>query len=146
VRSGADRTAITLALLSLLTLALGLLGLEPAFGAAAIGVILLPLWFGWRGAGGARGVRLGLAACGLLYVGLLWTIFVLNPPQGAPLPSLWGGYPPATAVFVYLLWPLGGLPAVLYALRFKKDALDDKELADFLSRYSKRRAPDRHGA
>ena len=140
-----DRIAIALALLSLLTLALGLLQWEHAFGVAVIANLILPLFFGWRRQGNPRRMRLLLAACAVCYSGLVLATFALDAPEAAR-PVIWLGYPRATAVFVYLIWPLGLLPAALYAAYFSTDVLADDDLFRFMKKYSKHRAVDRHGA
>jgi hypothetical protein len=145
VNSTGDRIAISLALLSLLTLALGLLGMDEAFGVAAIATILLPTWFGWRSRGKPRRVRALLLGCAALYAGLTLLIFAIDRPEAAQ-PEIWLGYPPSTAIFVYAIWPLGILPAVLYGLLFAKAVLSDEDLAAFQERHSKHRASAGDGA
>lgn len=140
-----DRIAIALALLSLLTLALGLLGAERAFSVSVIANLMLPLFYGWRRQGDPLRMRRLMAACGLLLAGLLLAIFHYDQPEAAR-PALWLGYPRATAIFVYLIWPLSILPAVIYGLFFPKNVLDDDDLSAFMQRHSKHRAADRHGA
>ena len=144
MHSTGDRIAISLALLSLLTLALGLLGMAEAFGVAAIATILLPLWFGWRSRGNPRRVRALLMGCAVLYAGFILLIFALDRPEAAR-PEIWLGYPPSTAVFVYAIWPLGILPALLYGWFFKAEVLSDEDLAAFQERYSKHRASPGNG-
>ena len=145
MRSTRDRIAIALALLSVLTLTLGLFEAERAFSVAVIANLMLPLLFGWRRQGRPVRMRLLISACGVLFAGLLLAIFYFDHPE-AQRPDLWLGYPRATAIFVYLLWPLSILPAVIYALFFPKNVLDDADLSSFMKRYSKHRAADRHGA
>lgn len=144
MRSAADRVVILLASLSVLTLVLGLLGMSEAFGVAAMAVLLTPVWFGWRAAGQARRARRLLAGCATLYAGLVLLVFVLDDPTAAE-PVIWFGYPRATAVFVYAIWPLGVLPALIYALLFPKTVLSDTDLTEFMKRFSKHRGSDRHG-
>jgi hypothetical protein len=145
VNSTGDRVAISLALLSLLTLVLGLLGMAEAFGVAAVGVILLPIWFGWRSRSNPSRVRSLLAACAALYAVLILLIFQLDRPEAAQ-PEIWLGYPPSTAVFVYAVWPLGILPALVYGVYFSKQVLSDEDLASFLERHSKHRPSAVKGA
>ncbi|MBI1356339.1 MAG: hypothetical protein GC160_18515 [Acidobacteria bacterium] len=146
----ADRIAVGVGAASLLALALGLAGQPRAFSAAAVVVVMLPLVYGWSRRGSLRPVYGSLTACALLYIALLLATFALDRPD-EPSPRLFWGFPEATAVFVYLIWPLGALPALLYGLRFPREVLPEQDLTEFLARYSKRRsgdrrAADRHGA
>ena len=145
MRSVADRVAMLLAALSLAALTLGLFGMAEAFSVGVIAVLLTPVWFGWRPAGRVRLVRRLLAGCAALYAALRLLVFVLDTPTAVE-PVIWLGYPRATAVFVYAIWPLGVLPALIYAWLFRQSVLSDEDLADFMKRYSKHRASDRHGA
>lgn len=140
-----DRIAVALALLSLLTLTLGLLDLGRAFSVSVIANLLLPVFYGWRRRGEALRIRILLTACALLYAGLLLAVFHFDHPEAAR-PELWFGFPRATAIFVYLIWPLSILPALIYGVYFSDSVLDDADLSDFMKRYSKHRAANRHGA
>lgn len=145
MRSSADRIAAAIGLAALLALGLALAGQARAFGVAAVAVVMLPLAFGWSAKGRPGAVQLRLAACAALYAVLILATFALDQPDD-PEPALFWGFPPATAVFVYLIWPLGALPALLYGLRFRRDVLREDDLTQFLQRYSKRRSADDHGA
>lgn len=140
-----DRLAVSIALLSLGTLVLGLLGYAQAFGVAAVASLILPLGFGWRKGGMARRMAVYLALFAIVLSALVLALFVFDRPDAAE-PAIWLGYPRATAVFVYGVWPIGTLPAIIYGLYFRRAVLDEADLDAFLKRYSKHSATDRHGA
>jgi len=133
-----NRLAIVLAATGLLTVAAGALNVLPTMAAGLASLLTLSVAIGWGAALGNRPVALWLGACLLIYAALILGMIALDDPTTAE-PVLWGGFPRATALLVYGLWPLGTLPTVLYGLRFKRDILPEERLQSFLQRYSRHR-------
>lgn len=133
-----NRLAIVLAATGLLTVAAGALNVLPTMAAGLASLLTLSVAIGWGAALGDRTVALWLGACLLIYSALILGMIALDDPTTAE-PVLWGGFPKATALLVYGLWPLGTLPTILYGLRFKRDILPEERLQSFLQRYSRHR-------
>lgn len=92
---------------------------------------------GW-GRSMGRGVIVGgLALSFVVFAALALAMVALEAPEGAG--EQWLGYPRATSLLVYGLWPLGLLPGALYVWRFHTDVLPEDRLEAFLKRYSKQR-------
>lgn len=82
-------------------------------------------------------IRLTLAAYLALMVGLLSAIFHLHPMSDVT--DLWLGLPPATAVLVYLFWPLQGIVGTLHIMEFSRTVMPEDRLNRFLAQHSKNR-------
>ena len=67
-------------------------------------------------------------------MGLVAAMTHLHPMDG----RLWLGLPPATAVLVYLLWPLQSIIGALYVREFSRTVLPDDRLNRFLSEFRKK--------
>jgi len=140
-----NRLAAVLAALGLLTVGAGFVNALPTMAVGLISVLILSLALGWGAALGLRPVAIYLGGCLLLYAGLILAMIALDDPTTAE-PVLWGGFPRATALLVFGLWPLGTLPTILYGLRFKRDILPEERLQSFLRRYSRHRPQGRSSA
>jgi hydrogenase/urease accessory protein HupE len=103
-------------------------------GAASLAVIVLALAFGWRRS--LSGVILwSLAGIFALFTGLIAAMVLVDDTSGPP--TLWLGLPAATALLVYGVWPLGVLPSLLYACRFRDAVLPEDRLERFLAAHSR---------
>ena len=133
----ADSTvAPVLALCCVAAIAAGWLGNPYLLGCASLAVIVLTLAYGWAGA--VRGlVAWSLAAIFVLFSGLIAWMAALDDPTGDL--RLWFGLPRPTALLVYVLWPLGALPSLLYAFRFRSTVLREDKLERFLAEHSRHR-------
>lgn len=107
----------------------------PIFQAAStLAVIVLVLAFGWKGR--VQGVvRWSLVGIFLLFTGLIAAMAVLADSAGDA--QLWLGLPRPTALLVYAVWPLGALPSLLFAFRFRDTVLPPDKLARFLAEHSR---------
>ena len=114
----------------------GVWGEPAALGVAVLAVTMLILSLGWRSAS-SRAVTWALAGIFVLFNGLILSITALEAPEGPP--RLWLGLPAPTALLVYGVWPLGILPSLLYAFRFRDSVLPEDRLERFLAEHSRRR-------
>ena len=69
----------------------------------------------------------------VVYVGLLTTIAALDDPEG-PL-NLVLGFPAATAVLVYGIWPAAAAIGIIYGLTFDRTVLPPDRLDEFVRRF-----------
>ncbi len=126
-----------LAIACVACVAAGWIGDPALLGVAAMAAIMLTLAHAWAGA--SRGpVLWSLVGLFVLFSGLLVWMAALDDPASEL--ELWLGLPPATAVLVYAVWPLGVLPSLLYALRFHDTVLEESKLQRFLAKHSQRRS------
>lgn len=136
--SGDAKLAWILVLACLATVVAGWLGEPILLGAASLAVIVLTLAFAWKGA--LKGVvAWSLAGVFVLFSGLIALMAVLDDPAGEL--RLWLGLPRPTALLVYVVWPLGALPSLLYAFRFRDTVLREDKLERFLSEHSRHERP-----
>jgi hypothetical protein len=103
-------------------------------GTASLAVIVLALAFGWK-PGLSGGVIWSLTGIFVLFSGLIAVMIFLDDPAGPP--RLWLGLPAPTALLVYGVWPLGVLPSLLYAFRFRDTVLAEDRLERFLAAHSR---------
>ena len=111
----------------------GAWGEPTALGIAVLAVIMLILSLGWRG---SRGAAWALAGIFAVFAALFLAIVAFDDPDGPPRLLL--GLPASTAVLVYGVWPLGVLPSLLYAYRFRDSVLPEDRLERFLAEHSRR--------
>jgi hypothetical protein len=133
---GRNGLARALALSCLAVLAAGWLVGPALLGTATLAAITLTLAYGWSGhlRGGVLWSLIGIF---VLFSALIAAMAVLDDPAGEPL--LWFGLPRPTALLVYAVWPLGVLPSLLYALRFRDTVLPGDKLERFLAEHSRHR-------
>lgn len=135
-----DRLVLSLAAAMLAAAVCGWIGWGPGLGVAVVVSAILAIAVGWgQTLRGAPALVLGATAAALSAVVL--AIFVLDDPGGEG--AQWFGLPRATALLVYVVWPLGLVPGGLYVWRFRRGVLPEDRLRTFLSRYSGRAAADR---
>ena len=72
----------------------------------------------------------------VVYAGLLTTMAVLDDPQG-PL-NLVLGFPAATAVLVYGVWPTAAAIGIIYGLTFDRTVLPPDRLDEFMRRFGRK--------
>lgn len=124
--------ALTLPLIAVF----GWAGAPVPLGISLLAALALALAIGWRGAL-RRGVVLSIAGIFVVFAALMTAIALLEDPLGEP--RLWLGLPASTAVLVYGVWPLGVLPSLLYAARFRGLVLPEEKLRRFLAQHSRHR-------
>lgn len=126
--------AAALAAACLAAVLAGWLGEPILLGAASLAVILLTLAYAWTGH--LRGsVAWSLAGLFALFSGTIALMAALDAPDGEL--RLWLGLPRPTALLVYAVWPLGALPSLLYAFRFRDTVLRQDKLERFLAEHSR---------
>lgn len=93
------------------------------------------------GAGGLRGLAWPLAA-GLAAYLATWTFLMVVYARGlgGPAPDLFLALPPATAVMLYLVWPLPLVFAAFYVVGFRRWVFSGQDEADFQALVARRRA------
>jgi hypothetical protein len=133
--------AIAACCLGLASIGFGVAGMTLALGFTSVGLLVACLAIGWRsslasGAPRRRSILLGLAAVYLVQAGVIGAIVLLDDPEGAP--RMWLGLPAPTALLVYALWPLGVMPALLFAARFRDTVLPEDRLRRFLDAHGRR--------
>ena len=129
-----NRLSLSLALACIAAVVAGWLGDPFLLGAASLAAILLTLAFGWK-ANLSGAVRWSLIGVFVLFTGVIAWMAALDDPAGELV--LWLGFPPATALLIYAVWPLGVLPSLLYALRFRDTVLPLDKLERFLAEHSR---------
>ena len=127
--------------LGLASIGFGWAGMTLALAFCSIGSLLACLALGWKGslAAGAerrRSVAAWLAAVYAVQAGLVAAMILLDDPAGPP--RMWLGLPAPTALLVYALWPLGVMPALLFAARFRDTVLPEDRLRRFLDAHGRR--------
>jgi len=110
------------------------------FGLAACGLLVLGLALGYGGARNSLAIRLSLAALFAAYALLLAGLIWVDRAGGGP--RLVMGFPLGTALLVYGIWPLPLVAGLLYALLFRSSVLPEEKLQKFLAEHG-RREPDR---
>jgi len=135
-RRGPDDSALAAALAAACVGAVlaGWLGDPAVLGAASLAVVVFTLAYAWKGHL-RGGVLWGLMGIFLLFSGLIALMAALDDPGGEL--RLWLGLPRPTALLVYAVWPLGALPSLLYAFRFRDAVLRQDKLERFLAEHSR---------
>lgn len=71
----------------------------------------------------------------LVYSALLLLLARLDNPGGEPRLIL--GFPAATAVLVFGIWPIGVMAGLLYGLVFHRSVLPEKKLRAFIRKFGR---------
>ena len=71
----------------------------------------------------------------LVYSALLLLLAGLDNPGGEPRLIL--GFPAATAVLVFGIWPIGVMAGLLYGLVFQRSVLPEKKLRAFIRKFGR---------
>jgi len=132
-----DRIVLTVCLLSVLGVGLSLLDQWFWFGVVNWLLITAGLGLGYGRQSRHKPVLLGLMAIllgyTLLFVALVWS----HNPQGSLRLVL--GFPAATALFIYGIWPFGVVASILYAVVFDRFVLSKDKLEKVLAELSRQR-------
>lgn len=132
-----DRVIAVIFAAGVAALLLFLLNAWLLFGVVVCGVLVLGLALGY-GAGRRRlAISLSLillfVAYGVLLVGM---VRALGSGDSSRLVL---GFPAATALLVYGIWPLPLLAGLLYALMFRSSVLPEERLEKFLAEHGRQR-------
>ena len=126
--------AVTAALSAFASIA-GLLDQWLMFGLLSIAVLVASAFVGFGPAARLSRIKLTLVGFVVVMMGLVFAMAYLHPMADAN--SLWLGLPPATAVLVYLLWPLQSIIGILYVGEFSRTVLPDERLDQFMAEYGR---------
>lgn len=106
------------------------------FGAISCAILVLGLALGYGPARRAPAIRWSLAGLLLAYLALLGGITLAGAQTGLVL-----GFPPATALLIYGIWPLPLVAGLVYALVFRTSVLPEDKLQKFLAEHPRREPP-----
>ena len=106
------------------------------FGITALALMALGLAVGFGAQLGHKPIPLLIVGLFVVYVVLLAVIASLDAPQGPP--NLILGFPVATAVLVYGIWPVGTIIGITYAITFERTVLPPDRLEKFLRRFGRK--------
>lgn len=106
------------------------------FGFAVCALMMLALAVGFGAQLRVRPIPLLILGLFIAYVILLGAMALLDNPRG-PI-NLILGFPAATAVLVYGIWPIAVAVGITYAITFKHTVLPPDRLNKFLHRFGKK--------
>ena len=106
------------------------------FGIAAWALMALGLAAGFGAQARRRPIKVLIVGLFAAYAALLAGIAWLDDPQG-PL-NLILGFPAATALLVYGVWPIAVVIGITYALTFDRAVLPPDRLDKFLRRFGRK--------
>ena len=106
------------------------------FGIAVCALMVLGLAVGFGAQLIHKPIPLLIVGLFVVYVVLLAAIASRDNPQG-PL-ELILGFPVATAVLVYGIWPVGAIIGITYAITFDRTVLPPDRLEEFLCRFGRK--------
>ena len=117
-------------------IALGWLNHWLLFGIAALTLMALGLAVGFGPQLTRKPIPVLIVSLFVVYAVLLTVMAALDNPEGPP--NLVLGFPAATAVLVYGIWPLAAAIGIVYGLTFDRTVLPPDRLDDFVRRFGRR--------
>lgn len=106
------------------------------FGIAAWTLMALGLAVGFGPQLTRKPIPLMIIGLFVVYAVLLTVMAALDDPQGPP--NLILGFPAATALLVYGVWPAAAAIGIVYGLTFERTVLPPERLDDFLRRFGRK--------